>query len=79
MERSSGLRILADLKTLSEHGATYSTAAQLGGYMALEATHGVWYDAGQTIWARPGQTTFSPLYSREECLHAWVPTTTNLR
>lgn len=71
LERSTGRRVLADLKTLSENGATYSTAAQLGGYMALEATHGVHYDAGQTIWARPGSTVFSPLYSRSECLHAW--------
>ena len=65
-------RVLADLKTLGENGASYSTAAQLGGYMALEATHGTWYDYGQTIWARPGQTTFSPLYSRQECLMAWA-------
>lgn len=72
VERSTGLRVLADLKSLSENGATYSTAAQLGGYMALEATHGVHYDAGQTIWARPGETTFSPLYSRSDCLHAWA-------
>ena len=64
--------MLADLKTLSPNGSTYSTAAQLGGYMALEATHGVHYDAGQTIWAKPGQTTFSPLYSRAECLSAWA-------
>jgi hypothetical protein len=71
IERSSGQRVLADLKSLGENGATYSTAAQLGGYMALEATHGVHYDAGQTIWAKPGSTTFSPLYSRAECLHAW--------
>lgn len=71
IERSSGQRVLADLKSLGENGATYSTAAQLGGYMALEATHGVHYDAGQTIWARPGQTTFSPLYTRAECMHAW--------
>lgn len=71
IERRTGLRVLADLKSLSENGATYSTAAQLGGYMALESTHGVHYDAGQTIWARPGSTTFSPLYSRSECLHAW--------
>jgi hypothetical protein len=68
----SGRRILADLKTLGENGSTYSTAAQLGGYMALEATHGQHYDYGQTIWARPGQTTFSPLYSRQECLTAWA-------
>ena len=69
---ASGRRVLADLKTLGPNGSTYSTAAQLGGYMALEATHGVHYDAGQTIWARPGQTTFSPLYSRAECLSAWA-------
>jgi hypothetical protein len=63
---------LADLKSLGENGATYSTAAQLGGYQALEATHGNWYDYGQTIWARPGQTTFSPLYSVAECRLAWA-------
>jgi len=67
-----GRRILADLKTLGENGSTYSTAAQLGGYMALEATHGNHYDAGQTIWARPGSTTFSPLYSVQECRTAWA-------
>jgi hypothetical protein len=65
-------RVLADLKTLGEGGATYSTAAQLGGYQALEAAHGNWYDFGQTIWARPGSTTFSPLYSVAECRLAWA-------
>jgi hypothetical protein len=65
-------RVLADLKSLGENGSTYSTAAQLGGYMALEASHGLWYDYGQTIWARPGQTAFSGLYSRSECLLAWA-------
>jgi hypothetical protein len=68
-----GRRILADLKSLaSDSSSTYSTAAQLGGYMALESTWGNHYDAGQTIWCRPGQTTFSPLYSRSECLLAWA-------
>jgi hypothetical protein len=67
-----GRRILADLKSLGENGSTYSTAAQLGGYMALEATHGVLYDAGQTIWCRPASTTFSPLYSVAECRMAWA-------
>jgi hypothetical protein len=67
-----GRRILADLKSLGENGSTYSTAAQLGGYMALEATWGNYYDAGQTIWCRPGQTTFSPLYSVAECRTAWA-------
>jgi hypothetical protein len=65
-------RVLADLKSLGKNGATYSTAAQLGGYMALESTHGNWYDYGQTIWARPGQTTFSPPYSVAECRLAWA-------
>jgi len=68
----SGRRILADLKSLGENGSTYSTAAQLGGYMALEATWGNHYDAGQTIWCRPGSTTFSPLYSLQECRTAWA-------
>jgi len=67
-----GRRILADLKSLGENGSTYSTAAQLGGYMALEATWGNLYDAGQTIWCRPGSTTFSPLYSLQECRMAWA-------
>jgi hypothetical protein len=68
-----GRRILADLKSLgSESSSTYSTAAQLGGYMALEATWGNAYDAGQTIWCRPGSTTFSPLYSVQECRTAWA-------
>jgi hypothetical protein len=67
-----GRRILADLKSLGENGSTYGTAAQLGGYMALEATWGNPYDAGQTIWCRPGQTTFSPLYRVAECRMAWA-------
>jgi hypothetical protein len=71
-QRNTGRLVLADLKTLSLAGRTYSTAAQLGGYMALEATHGVHYDAGQTIWARPGSTTWSPLYSRQDCLTQWA-------
>lgn len=67
-----GRRILADLKSLGKNGSTYSTAAQLGGYMALEASWGHTYDAGQTIWCRPGQTTFSPLYSVQQCRLAWA-------
>jgi hypothetical protein len=53
--------------------STYSTAAQLGGYHTLEH-HGPgnWYDYGQTIWARPGQTTFSPLCGVEEMRMAWA-------
>jgi hypothetical protein len=66
-------RVLADLKTLgTEESHTYCTRAQLGGYMALETTHGHHYDHGQTIWARPGRTAFSELYTRSECLAAWA-------
>ena len=67
-----GRRILADLKSLGENGSTYDTRAQIGGYMALEGTWNHLYDAGQTIWCRPGQTTFSPLYSLSECRTAWA-------
>jgi len=71
--QASNRRVLADLKTLGGPDShTYCTRAQLGGYMALEATHGHHYDYGQTIWARPGRTTFSELYSRNECLAAWA-------
>lgn len=54
--------------------SAYSTAAQLGGYHTLEhhGPAGNWYDYGQTIWARPGQTAFSPLYSVEEMRMAWA-------
>ena len=66
-------RVLADLKTLGGPDShTYCTRAQLGGYMALEATHGHHYDYGQTVWARPGRCTLSELYTRSECLAAWA-------
>jgi hypothetical protein len=38
----------------------------------LKSSHGIEIQHGQTIWARPGQATFSPLYSRQECLLAWA-------
>jgi hypothetical protein len=63
-----------DAELKASKPSTYSTAAQLGGYHTLEH-HGParnWYDYGQTIWARPGQTTFSPLYSVEEMRMAWA-------
>jgi hypothetical protein len=52
--------------------STYSTAAQGGGYMALEATHGHWYDWHQSIWARPGRCTWGPLIGVDECRWAWA-------
>jgi len=70
----AGRTILADLKSLgSAESSTYCTRAQLGGYAALlKASHGVVVDACQTIWCRPGSTTFSPLYSLQECRMAWA-------
>lgn len=65
-------RVLADLKTLGPQGRPYCTRAQLGAYMALDAGWGQHYDYGQTIWAWPGRTEFSRLYSRQECLLAWA-------
>jgi len=70
--RGQQVRVLYDLKTLSAHGRPYSTAAQLGGYMALEASHGIHYQLGQTIWSRPGEASVSAFYSREQCLAAWA-------
>lgn len=67
-----GQRVLADLKTLGPNGRSYSTAAQLGGYMALDATHGSHYDAGHAIWAAPGKATLGQSYSRQHCLEAWA-------
>lgn len=66
------VRVLYDLKTLSAHGRPYSTAAQLGGYMVLEAAQGNHYELGQTLWSRPGEATPSTFYSREQCLAAWA-------
>ncbi|WP_094555489.1 hypothetical protein [Synechococcus sp. 1G10] len=66
------VRVLYDLKTLSAHGRPYSTAAQLGGYMVLEATQGNHYDLGQTLWSKPGEAAPSTFYSREQCLAAWA-------
>jgi len=70
----AGRTILADLKSLgSAESSTYCTRAQLGGYAALlKASHGVVVDACQTIWCRPGSSTFSPLYSVAECRMAWA-------
>jgi len=70
----AGRTVLADLKSLgSAKSSTYCTRAQLGGYAALlKASHGVVVDACQTIWSRPGSTTFSPLYSVAECRMAWA-------
>lgn len=69
---SGPARVLADLKSLGANGSTYCTRAQLGGYMALEWSHGHWIDYGQTIWCRPGGTSLSPLYRRQDCLVAWA-------
>jgi hypothetical protein len=70
--RGHEVRVLYDLKTLSAHGRPYSTAAQLGGYIVLEASQGNHYELGQTIWSKPGEAFTSTFYSREKCLSAWA-------
>ena len=70
--RGREVRVLYDLKTLSAHGRPYSTAAQLGGYMVLEAAQGNHYELGQTIWSKPGEAFCSTFYSREQCLSTWA-------
>jgi hypothetical protein len=70
--RGREVRVLYDLKTLSAYGRPYSTAAQLGGYMVLEAAQGNHYELGQTIWSKPGEAICSTFYSREQCLAAWA-------
>jgi hypothetical protein len=70
--RGREVRVLYDLKTLSAHGRPYSTAAQLGGYMVLEAAQGNYYELGQTLWSKPGEASCSTFYSREQCLAAWA-------
>lgn len=70
-QAGSEVRVVYDLKTLSAHGRPYSTAAQLGGYMVLEESQGQRIELGQTIWCRPGESTVSSFYSREDCVQAW--------
>jgi hypothetical protein len=67
-----GRHILFDLKSRSNAKAgTYSTAAQLGGYITMAARWGIHFDAAATIWARPNRYPTVSLYSITDCQTAW--------
>ena len=68
-----GRHVLFDLKSRGHRGAgTYSTAAQLGGYLALAARWGIHFDHAATIWARPNRYPTISVYSIGQCLAAWA-------
>ena len=62
-----------DLKSRGQrHSGTYSTAAQLGGYITLAERWGITFDIAATIWARPGRWPTVSLYSIDDCRTAWA-------
>lgn len=72
--RKQGKTVLLDLKTQSsEKASTYSTHAQLGGYLQMLIDHHkIQIDEVRTIWCRPGKTVIGRSQSPDECLAAWV-------
>lgn len=70
---ADGRHVLADLKSRGNRSAgTYSTAAQLGGYLVLAARWGIHYDHCATIWARPNRYPTLTTYTVGQCLAAWA-------
>lgn len=68
----SGKHVLFDLKSRGQRqSGTYSTAAQLGGYITLSARWGITFDMAATIWARPNRYPTVSLYSISDCIAAW--------
>lgn len=68
----SGRHMLFDLKSRGQrHSGTYSTAAQMGGYLLMAARWGIAFDGAATIWARPNRYPTVSLYTVEDCLAAW--------
>lgn len=68
-----GKRILIDLKTLgSSTSSTYSTLAQLGGYLVLADRSGLApFHSAATIWARPNKPPRIQQHSTAACITAW--------
>jgi hypothetical protein len=70
---TSGHRVLFDLKSRGHRDAgTYSTAAQLGGYIVLAARWGIHFDHAATVWARPNRYPTLSTYTIGQCLAAWA-------
>jgi len=70
---TGGQHVLFDLKSRGRASdGTYSTAAQLGGYLHLCERWGIVFDTAATIWARPGRWPTVSLYSLDDCRNAWA-------
>jgi hypothetical protein len=68
--------VLLDLKSQSsaKYG-TYSTDAQMGGYLSmLLDRHQLEVDECLTVWARPGECLVGDPQDPQECLDAWEET-----
>jgi len=72
----TGRLVLLDLKSQSSSKyGTYSTDAQMGGYLSmLIDRHGITVDECLTVWARPGKCLIGDPQSPDECLQAWEET-----
>lgn len=67
-----GRHVLFDLKSRGRAtDGTYSTAAQLGGYLNAAARWGLNFDYAVTIWARPRRFPTLTVYGIPQCLQAW--------
>ena len=69
----TGKLVLLDLKSQSsaKYG-TYSTDAQMGGYLGMLINrHGITIDECLTIWSRPGECLVGDPQDPNDCLEAW--------
>jgi hypothetical protein len=64
--------VLLDLKTLGRSSRTYSTHAQLGGYLSMLIDHHkLVVDECLTMWASKGEAHLGDRQSPTECLEKW--------
>ena len=72
----TGRLVLLDLKSQSsaKYG-TYSTDAQMGGYLSMLINQqGITIDECLTVWARPGECLVGDPQDPDQCLEAWETT-----
>lgn len=72
----TGRLVLLDLKSQSSaRYGTYSTDAQMGGYLSmLIDRHGITIDECLTVWARPGECFVGDPQDPFDCFVAWEDT-----
>lgn len=72
----TGKLVLADIKSQSsDKYGTYSTDAQMGGYLSMLLDHHqIAVDECLTVWARPGRCLLGDPQDPDECLEAWEQT-----